>query len=189
VRHFPYPGCYPARAGGRCGCGGSWCGRGSMRWWSRLGSAPGSSPAVDHNLVVVAAQQDALAEAGRAAVSLVPDVVHFAGRGGLVAAAPQPAAQHGTPPNDGPRPSFWPAPDTMLVRRTAQRWLLLPPDPYGAAPTVHLAMPGVPRVPILRREVLDIGLVSEGVSQAVRPVVGVPARFHGDLGARVSSRR
>ena len=47
----------------------------------------GPALAVDHDLVVVEAQQHAVFGAGLAAVGLVPDVVDFAGRGGLAAAS------------------------------------------------------------------------------------------------------
>src|SRR5580658_7134210 len=46
---------------------------------------------VDHDLVVVAAKQNTISEIGLAAVGLVPDVVHLAGRRGLVAPAGPPA--------------------------------------------------------------------------------------------------
>ena len=58
----------------------------------------GPAPAVDHDLVVVTAQEDAPGEAGGAAVSYVLDMVHLARRGGLVAAARPPA-----PPVPRPR--------------------------------------------------------------------------------------
>src|SRR5579859_2017574 len=51
----------------------------------------GPAPAVDHDLVVIAAEQDAVFEAGVAAVGFVLDVVDLARGGGLVAAA-RPAA-------------------------------------------------------------------------------------------------
>src|SRR5215470_20226498 len=46
------------------------------------------APAVDAHVVVELAQQDAVADAGRAAVFLVPDVVHVAPGGGPAAARP-----------------------------------------------------------------------------------------------------
>src|SRR3984957_1471063 len=52
----------------------------------------GPAPPVDHDLVVVAAEQDAVLEAGVAAVGFVRDVVHLARGSGLVAAAGPPAA-------------------------------------------------------------------------------------------------
>src|SRR2546429_7524698 len=54
----------------------------------------GPAQPVDHDLVVVRAQEQALADAGRAAVGLVLHVVYLAGRGGLAAAA-RPAAAAG----------------------------------------------------------------------------------------------
>ena len=47
----------------------------------------GPAPPVDHDLVVEEAEQQAVFGAGLAAVGLVPDVVDFARRRGLVAAA------------------------------------------------------------------------------------------------------
>src|SRR5258705_3457630 len=43
----------------------------------------GPAPAVDHDLVVEGAEQDAVLGRGRAAVGLVPGVVDLAGAGGL----------------------------------------------------------------------------------------------------------
>jgi hypothetical protein len=51
------------------------------------------APAVDGDLVVEEAQQDAVADAGGSAVGLVPDVVDLAGGGGLGAAAGPPAVR------------------------------------------------------------------------------------------------
>src|SRR5580658_6264705 len=51
----------------------------------------GPAPAVDGDLVVEEAEQDAVCDAGGAAVGLVPDVVDLAGGGGLGAAAGPPA--------------------------------------------------------------------------------------------------
>jgi hypothetical protein len=45
------------------------------------------APAVNHDLMVEGAEQDAVFHRGRAAVGLVPGVVHLAGAGGLGAAA------------------------------------------------------------------------------------------------------
>ena len=52
----------------------------------------GPALAVNHHLVVIETQKDALFGAGLAAVGLVPDVVDFARRRRLVAAAGPPAA-------------------------------------------------------------------------------------------------
>jgi hypothetical protein len=49
------------------------------------------APAVNHHLMVVRAQQDALVEAGRTAVSLVLYMVHLTACRGLVTAAGPPA--------------------------------------------------------------------------------------------------
>src|SRR5579871_972732 len=51
----------------------------------------GPAPAVNHDLMVEPAQQNAVFGTGGAAVRLVPDVVDFAGLGGLVAASGPPA--------------------------------------------------------------------------------------------------
>ncbi len=47
----------------------------------------GPAPPVNHDLVVEPAQEHAVFGAGLAAIGLVPDVVHFAHTGGLVAPA------------------------------------------------------------------------------------------------------
>src|ERR1035437_6832594 len=47
----------------------------------------GPAHPVDHDVMVIPAQQDAVLQAGDAAVALVPEVVDLAGCGGLVAAA------------------------------------------------------------------------------------------------------
>jgi hypothetical protein len=47
----------------------------------------GPSHPVDHDLVVIEAEQNTGSNAGLAAVGLVPDMMHLAGRGGLVASA------------------------------------------------------------------------------------------------------
>ena len=77
------------RAG--CGYGGFWSCRGSMRWWCRRGSGPGSSPTGGSRPGGGRSRATAVFSAGLAAVGLVPDVVHLARRGGLVAAASPPA--------------------------------------------------------------------------------------------------
>src|SRR3954447_3230286 len=64
----------------------------------------GPAEPVDHHLVVIVAQQDAAGEAGRAAVGLVPGVMHLASGGGLVAAAGPlavPAAEPDRVPDPG----------------------------------------------------------------------------------------
>jgi hypothetical protein len=47
----------------------------------------GPAHPVDHDVMVIPAQQDAVLQAGLTAAALVPQVVDLAGRGGLVAAA------------------------------------------------------------------------------------------------------
>src|SRR5258707_11098799 len=62
----------------------------------------GPAPAVDHDLVVEGAEQDAVLGRRRAAVGLVPGVVHLAGAGGLGAAA-GPLLAHALCPTAAPR--------------------------------------------------------------------------------------
>jgi len=75
----------------------------------------GPAPAVDHDLVVEGAEQDAVLGRRRAAVGLVPGVVHLAGAGGLGAAA-GPLLAHALCPTAAPRviPVRWISQDTAL---------------------------------------------------------------------------
>src|SRR6266702_4787037 len=57
------------------------------------------APLVDDDLMVEGAEQGAVGDAGRAAVGLMGQVMHFAGGGGLVAAAGEPAVL--VPQDDG----------------------------------------------------------------------------------------
>ena len=68
------------------GCGEPWSGRDSRGWWCRREDQV-PAPPVERYLVVEGTQQDALLEAGGAAVRPVPDVVDLASGRWLVAAA------------------------------------------------------------------------------------------------------
>jgi hypothetical protein len=95
----------------------------------------GPAPAVNRHLMVEAAQQHAVFEAGGAAVGLVLDVVDLAGGGGLVAAAGPaavPVAQDDGVPDPGRDRGA--VPDVQRQARPAQPRPELPPPQERGQP-------------------------------------------------------